>query len=64
MRIETPLVSLFDYLGYAVGSELGQQVFEVAKKHNVPYEIRQVETKTYKGKVILYPKIFLNGYFK
>ena len=57
------MLSLFDYLGHPAGSNLGKQVAAVANKLKVPINIREVETKTYKGKILLYPKSFLDVYF-
>jgi hypothetical protein len=57
-------LSLFDYLGKAAGSTLGKQVAEAAKEAKVPHEIRYVSNPTYTGNVMLYPKSFLDDYFK
>lgn len=57
-------VSLFDYLGHAAGSELGQAVYETAKRCKEKMQIRQVATKTYTGKIVMYRKAFLQEYFK
>lgn len=57
-------VSLFDYLGHAAGSELGQAVYETAKRCKEKMQIRQVATKTYTGKIVMYRKAFLEEYFK
>lgn len=58
------MVSLFDFLGHAAGASLGAAVYAVANRTNEKVETRIVETKTYKGKVMLYRKVFLNDYFK
>ena len=57
-------VSLFDHLGYPAGTELGRAVHRVAKREKEPVSIREVKTKTYTGKVMLYRKEFLTEYFK
>ena len=59
------MMSLFDYLGRPAGDALGQQVAQAAAKHTpkVKFGTRYVETKTYKGDVMLYPKWFLTEYF-
>ena len=57
-------VSLYDYLGKAAGSELGKQVSDYAKLKKAPYQMREVSTKTYKGKVMLYDKAFLEEFFQ
>jgi hypothetical protein len=57
-------VSLYDYLGHAAGSELGQQVANAAKRAGVKGEIREVSNPKYRGPVMLWPKAFLDLYFK
>ena len=57
-------VSLYDYLGHAAGSELGQQVATAAKRAGVKGEIREVSNPVYKGPVMLWPRAFLDLYFK
>jgi hypothetical protein len=57
-------VSLYDYLGHAAGSDVGQQVAFAAAKAGVITETRQVSNPIYKGPVMLYPKSFLDLYFK
>lgn len=57
------MMSLFDYLGRAAGPDLGKQVFAESKAVKIKTEIREVNTKSYKGKVILYPKEFLDYFF-
>ena len=56
--------SLYDYLGHAAGPELGQQVAYAAAKAGVVTETRQVSNPVYKGPVMLYPRSFLDLYFK
>ena len=58
------MVSLYDYLGHAAGPELGKQVAYAAAKAGVITETRQVSNSAYKGPVMLYPKSFLDLYFK
>ena len=58
------MMSLFDYLGHAAGSELGRQVAEAASMSRVKSEMREVSNPKYTGKVMLYPKAFLDLYFK
>ena len=57
------MVSLFDFLNKPAGSILGKQVAEAAVKHGVKIENRYVETRTYQGKIKLYPRDFLEDYF-
>ena len=56
--------SLYDYLGHAAGSELGQQVATAARKAGVKGEIREVSNPVYKGPVMLWPRAFLDLYFR
>ena len=58
------MVSLYDYLGHAAGPELGQQVAYAAAKAGVETETKQVSNPKYKGPVMLYPRMFLDLYFK
>ena len=58
------LVSLFEYLGRAAGTELGKQVAAAATRAHETMDVRVVNTKTYKGKVMLYREVFLDEYFK
>ena len=62
--MENKLLSLYDYLGKAAGMELGEKVFKASVAMNIKPESRDVETKTYCGKVMLYPKNFLDLYFQ
>lgn len=57
------MVSLFEYLGFPAGRETGNTVYKAAKKKGIEVQSRQVNTKTYKGQVMLYPKLFLDGFF-
>ena len=57
-------ISLYDYLGHAAGSDVGQQVAYAAAKAGVITETRQVSNPVYKGPVMLYPRSFLDLYFK
>ena len=64
VKPEPEMVSLFDFLGHAAGVNLGAAVYSTARRTKEKVDIRMVETKTYKGKVMLYRKAFLNDYFK
>lgn len=56
--------SLFDYLKKPAGAELGTAVYQAARRARSPIGIREVSTKRYTGKVVLYTKEFLDEYFK
>ena len=57
-------LSLYDYLGYPAGNELGKEVAAAASKSNVKFETREVSNPKYTGKVMLYPENFLKEYFE
>ena len=57
------MLSLYDYLGHAAGSELGRQVAYQAAKEKVSHDTRYVKNPAYEGEVYLYPKSFLEKYF-
>ena len=58
------MMSLYDYLGRAAGSDLGKQVATAAAKAVVKSEIREVSNPKYRGPIMLYPRSFLDLYFK
>ena len=58
------MISLFDYLGRKAGPELGLQVATAAKKAGVKTDIRELNHKGWRGPVQLYPRAFLDLYFK
>lgn len=62
---EEKFLSLYDYLGKAAGPELGKKVYEylLDKKKIIKLEEREIKNKKYTGRVILYPKWFLDEYF-
>ena len=57
------LLSLYDYLGKAAGKELGKDVNLQAQQEKIPRSTREISNPKYKGKVMLYPKLFLDKYF-
>ena len=58
------MISLYDYLGRAAGPELGKQVADAARNSGVKGEIREVNHRGWKGPIMLYPRTFLDLYFK
>jgi len=58
------MISLYDYLGRAAGPDLGKQVASAAAKAGVRHEIRELNHKGWRGPVQLYPRSFLDLYFK
>lgn len=61
---EGGLISLYDYLGYAAGSELGKEVATAATKAKEKIGKRYITNTRYKGEVLLYRREFLQEYFK
>jgi hypothetical protein len=60
----TQMLSLYDYLGKAAGKDLGNQVYQAANAQKIKVETKQVSNPVYKGKVLMYPKSFLDSYFE
>jgi len=58
------MMSLYDYLGRAAGKSLGALVADAAARQKIKFETRQVSNPKYSGPVMLYPKYFLDSYFK
>ncbi len=57
-------LSLYDYLGKPAGEELGKEVAMEAKTHGVKLKSREISNPKYTGKILLYPKDFLDFYFR
>ena len=64
IKDETEYYSLFEYLGYAAGGDLGTQVNGVATKTKQPFITQRVSNPGFNGEVFCYTKNFLNEYFK
>jgi hypothetical protein len=58
------MMSLYDYLGRAAGSELGKQVAETAKRLQETVHKRYVSNPSYTGEILLYRREFLDEYFE
>ena len=58
------MMSLYEYLGRAAGSELGKQVADTAVKLRETIKEQDVSNPKYTGKVKLYRREFLDEYFK
>lgn len=63
MEINQNYYSLYEYLGKAAGSSLGKEVYEAAVTKGVQVTTHNVSTRTYSGKILRYPKQFLDEYF-
>jgi len=55
--------SLYEYLGYAAGPELGDVVNKAAMKENHKYVTQKINQGGFKGNVFCYTKSFLNEFF-
>ena len=58
------MISLYDYTGKRDENGIGLKVNAYAMLKNQPFEQRELNLPTYKGKVFLYTEEFLNEYFK
>jgi hypothetical protein len=57
-------LSLYDYLGKPAGSELGKKVAQAAYQGGIKPQEREISNPKYTGTVLLYPKDFLDFYFR
>jgi hypothetical protein len=57
------MMSLYEYLGKAAGTDLGKRVYIAAVRRNVVVGQRRISNPKYTGDVMIYPKSFLDGYF-
>jgi hypothetical protein len=57
-------LSLYDFLGKAAGEKLGFEVKQEADKQEILTQTREISNPKYTGTVHLYPKEFLEFYFR
>jgi hypothetical protein len=57
-------LSLYDYLGKAAGEKLGKEVKQEADKQEILTQTREITNPKFTGTVLLYPKEFLEFYFR
>jgi hypothetical protein len=57
-------LSLYEFLGKPAGGPLGKEVWEAASKQGIKAQSREVTNPKFTGKVLLYPKDFLEFYFR
>lgn len=57
-------LSLYEFLGKPAGGELGREVWDAASKQGIKAQSREVSNPKFTGKVLLYPKDFLEMYFR
>ena len=58
------MLSLYDYLGKAAGRDLGNQVYKAASAQKIKVTEKHVSNPVYSGKILMYPKSFLDSYFQ
>jgi hypothetical protein len=61
---EIEFLSLYDYLGHAAGSKLGKDVANAAAVEKIEYRTKTVTNPTYSGEIMMYPRPFLDKFFK
>lgn len=57
-------LSLYDYLKKPAGEKLGLEVAAEARKLGIPTQTRNISNPRFTGTVFLYPKEFLEFYFR
>jgi hypothetical protein len=57
-------LSLYDYLRKPAGEKLGLEVATEARKQGIETQTRQISNPKFTGEVLLYPKDFLELYFR
>jgi hypothetical protein len=57
-------LSLYDYLGRAAGEKLGREVAAAASKGFIKLQTREVSNPKFTGTILLYPRDFLEFYFR
>ena len=60
---DVKMMSLYEYLGKAAGPKLGKEVAEAAIKNKVHIDSHEVSNPKYTGKILKYPKTFLDAFF-
>jgi len=58
------MLSLYDFLGKAAGGDIGREVYAAAQKGKIKVESKQIQNPKYEGKVLLYPRDFLEFHFR
>lgn len=57
-------LSLYEFLGKPAGGPLGKEVWDAANKQGIKAQVREISNPKFTGKVLLYPKDFLEFYFR
>ena len=58
------IMSLYEYLGKAAGSELGKEVAATAVALKETIQKKYIENTRYKGEILMYRREFLDEYFE
>ena len=58
------MLSLYDYLGKPAGPDLGKQVASAAATEKIRIDAKYVTNLKYSGDILMYPKEWLDKYFK
>lgn len=58
------MMSLYEFLGKAAGTELGKKVYLASLEGGWKHDTRKVSNPKYTGHVMLYPEQFLKKYFE
>lgn len=64
MEKKIEYLSLYDFLGKPAGMELGKKVAIYASKSKIQLETREISNPKFTGRVLLYPKDFLEAFFQ
>jgi len=62
--MEKEMLSLYDYLGRAAGPDLGEEVAKAATAEKIKISAKYVSNPKYSGEILMYPKKWLDKYFK
>ncbi len=63
VHYSTEMMSLYEYLGKAAGPDLGKAVALAATIAGVKVDSHEVSNPKYTGRILKYPKYFLDDYF-
>jgi hypothetical protein len=63
VNYSTEMMSLYEYLAKPAGPDLGKAVALAAKIAGVKIASHEISNAKYTGKILKYPKLFLDGYF-
>jgi hypothetical protein len=64
MEYKTEYLSLYDFLKKPAGEKLGAEVAAEARKQGIQTQTRQISNPRFEGIVLLYPRDFLEFYFR